>query len=1072
ALGDDLPLPDRLERVSQIEHEERERGTRRAVAGFDLTFSVPKSVSVLWALADGGTQAIIARAHYAALRDVLDLMEREVAATRVGADASDGSVAHMDVTGFVATAYDHFDSRATDPQLHTHVVVANKVRAVHDGRWRTLAGRPIHQSVVAMSEHYNAVLADRLARDLGLVWESRDRGERRNPAFELAAVPEALISEFSRRSHDIEARADELIAAWRERHGRAPSKRTILRLRAEATLTTRPEKLLHSLAELTEGWRARAEPHLGSDPAAWAGSVIAPYAQAPTIRTDDVPLQTIEDVAVTVVMAVSEKRATWRRWNLHAEASRQTIAWRFASTQDREAVVGMIADAAQSRSLALTPPEVALTPEIYRRQDGTSMFRPRHATVFSSTVILEAEDRLLVLGRDRSGPAVRMEHVGRAVRRALPGGKHLSTEQARAVQSVACSGRVIDVLVGPAGTGKTTTLAGLRAAWERQHGPDSVIGLAPSAAAAEVLAGDLGISTENTAKWTHDHVKAGLTLRRGQLVIVDEASLAGTLMLDGLAAHAAEVGAKLLLAGDPMQLDSVDAGGAFALLVADRDDAPTLLEVRRFHNAWERSASLRLRLGDAAALNAYAEHGRLRGGEQDEVTEALYAAWSADIAAGKRSLMIAESTESVTELNLRARVDRIRSGAVDPADAVRISDGMEASQGDLILTRQNDRRLAVGRGFVKNGDHWIVVAAHRDGSLTVRQNRRRAWEVRLPAWYVSEHVELGYAMTVHRSQGATVDTAHLLVDPARTSRESLYVGLTRATDANTAYVVTDAAATEEHQHPVETPSAREVLVDVLARVVAEPSAHVAIRAEQDAWTGIGQIAAEYDTIATTALVDRYLDLLGRAGVSAAQLDDLTQLESFAPLVSELRRLEADRHDLGVLLPQVVAERPLDDAADVGAVLYRRLQRPFGAGRPRRPPRLIAGLIPAAVGIADAEMRQALDERRDLIERRAATLADAALRERAGWTRGLGRRPADPARANAWLGAVRTIAAYRDRYRIADDRPAGPPAASVAQRLDQARAEAAIRAAQRIAADDTRPRRQQDAAGRRVAGPTL
>ena len=175
----------------------------------------------------------------------------------------------------------------------------------------------------------------------------------------------------------------------------------------------------------------------------------------------------------------------------------------------------------------------------------------------------------------------------------------------------------MDVLVGPAGAGKTLALGGLRRAWETTYGSGSVIGLAPSAAAAAVLAGDLGIGTEITAKWVHEHVKGRWDLTAGQLVIVDEASLAGTLTLDLLASHAAEVGAKVLLAGDPAQLAAIDAGGAFGMLVRDRnnqpdgDGVPELVDIHRFMNMWEKTASLHLRRGDTDVIDVYDEHGRI-----------------------------------------------------------------------------------------------------------------------------------------------------------------------------------------------------------------------------------------------------------------------------------------------------------------------------------------------------------------------------------------------------------------------------------------------------------------------------
>lgn len=158
--------------TAAIESEEHRAGDRHAVAGFDLTFSAPKSVSVLWALADADTQARIVEAHHAAVRETLELLERHVAATRVGKDG----VTQADVAGLIAAAFDHWDSRANDPQLHTHVVVSNRVKTLIDSVWRTLDGKPLYDAVVALSAHYDVVLRDRLTGTFGLAWERRHRG--------------------------------------------------------------------------------------------------------------------------------------------------------------------------------------------------------------------------------------------------------------------------------------------------------------------------------------------------------------------------------------------------------------------------------------------------------------------------------------------------------------------------------------------------------------------------------------------------------------------------------------------------------------------------------------------------------------------------------------------------------------------------------------------------------------------------------------------------------------------------------------------------------------------------------
>jgi conjugative relaxase-like TrwC/TraI family protein len=1063
-LDPDLSADEHAAAVEQIEGEEHERGTRRTVAGYDYTFSVPKSVSALWAVADAATQAAIVEAHHQAVADVVALMERDVAATRVG----HAGVAQVATFGLIATAYDHYDSRAGDPQLHTHVVIANKVQG-EDGKWRSLDGRPMHQAVVAISEHYNAVLADRMTRALGVGWEQRERGQDRNQAWEIVGVPDELIAEFSSRSAAIDAETDRLIDTYLTDHGHRPDTRTILRLRQQATLSTRPDKTHYSLAELTDQWREWADRVLGEDAAGWAQNVLGTGGD-PVLRAEDVGRDELAALGQAVVEQVQEKRSTWGRWNLSAEASRQTMDLRFATITDREAVLGLITDAAEAASLRLTPPELVAAPAAFQRPDGSSVFRPRHAILYTSTALLAAEDRLLNLSRTTTGPA--LDRAGAAQIAGSPDeqGRVLSADQRSVVERIAASGRTVDVLVGPAGAGKTLALGTLRRAWEAEHGTGSVIGLAPSAAAAEVLAADLGISTENTAKWAYEHDHGRWDLRAGQLVIVDEASLAGTMLLDQLTTHAAEVGAKVLLAGDPAQLAAVDAGGAFGLLVRDRnntdqDGAPELADIRRFKNEWEKNASLRLRRGDTDVIDLYDEQGRIVGGDHDNMLDAAYHAWQNDTAAGRSSILIAETSDTVIALNQRARGDRVLAGQV-AVEGVALHDGTIAGQGDTIVTRNNDRRLTAGKGWVKNGDAWTVIDSHEDGSLTVQRpgSRGRRGRVTLPADYVAEHVELGYAITAHRAQGATVDTAHLVVHSSSMTREAFYVAMTRGRFSNVAYVATDEAHLEEHQHTPgyeEEVTARTILYGVLQHQGAEKSAHETIEAEQEKWSSIAQLAAEYETIAQTAQHQRFATAVANNGLPDEQAKAVVGGESFGSLVAQLRRTEADGHQPEQLLTLAVRAGGLDDANDPAVVLAARLAKltaaRSGGTRPRRRPRYVAGLIPEANGTMPAEMHRTLTELQALIEQRAAALAGQAIQERQPWVRRLGPPPTDPARCAAWEQQVRTIAAYRDRHGITGNDPLGPAPSSQGQRLDHQRADTAARRAQATANEDIRRR---------------
>jgi conjugative relaxase-like TrwC/TraI family protein len=1050
ALDPALTARQRDDAAAAIEAEEAGRGERHAVAGFDFTFSPQKSVSALWGVADAGVQSLIAGAHHEAVSDVLGFMEREVAATRIGARGPDGAVAQVPVTGLVAAVFDHWDSRAGDPQMHSHVTIANRAAAEHDGGWRTLDSRPMHGATVGLSEFYNAILADKLTACLGVGWEARDRGRDRNPAWEIQTVPEALIREFSTRAGDIDKETDRLIADYAAKHGRRPPRGVIVNLRRQATLATRPPKQVRSLAEMTRGWRGRAERLLGQDAAGWAGRAAAGDGRPVMLRADDVPLDALEDLGRSVMAAVGEKRSTWRRWNLWAEASRQTMGWRFATAGDREQIVSLAVQAAERASLKLTPAGRA-APQAFTRPDGTSMLRPRHGDLFTSQALLDAEARLLELSRQTTGPAIEHRAATRAAARPGPGGVRLGPDQAQAVIAVATSGRVADVLVGPAGAGKTTALGALRAAWESQRGPGTVVGLAPSAAAAQVLAEELGIPTENTARWLAEHDHQGRRFTAGQLVIIDEASLAGTFTLDRITRLAAQAGAKTLLVGDWAQLQAVDAGGAFNLLVADRADAPELADIHRFHHSWEKTASLGLRHGRAEALDAYQTRGRIAGGTLEQALDAAYQAWATDTAKGLSALLVADSAETVRELNQRARSDLILARRVNPEHEITLADGSRASKGDTVITRRNQRRLVAGRtGWVKNGDRWIVTTTSPDGSVTIRrEGRRHGATITLPAAYAAQHLDLGYAVTAFRAQGATVDTAHTVVTEA-TTRENLYVAMTRGRRANTAHVAVDQPS-QAHAHPGRPgdpqAAARAVLAQALCRTGAEPSARQAAHAETERWGSMAQLCAEYETLLAAANQTRWAALLGSCGLTEDQTAQTIQSQAFAGLCAELDRAEANGHNMAAIMPRLAAARPLDAAADPAAALRQRVSRLADQPAPsqvRRTPRhcWIVGVVPEPADPIPDDFAKPLNELTTAIQTRAAQALHRAAKASEPWLAGLGPPPADPRARALRRQAALAIAAYRDRHHITGPAPFGQPT-SPAQRQHAARVQNVI-----------------------------
>lgn len=255
--------------------------------------------------------------------------------------------------------------------------------------------------------------------------------------------------------------------------------------------------------------------------------------------------------------------------------------------------------------------------------------------------------------------------------------------------------------------------------------------------------------------------------------------------------------------------------------------------------------------------------------------------------------------------------------------------------------------------------------------------------------------DLGYAVTSYRAQGITTDTAHVLVDSAMT-RENLYVAMTRGRDANIAYVAVDQPDTaHDVPHPGDNQAAtgRSVLYGVLQHAGAEQSAHETIAAERETRGSIAQLAAEYETIAAAAQHDRWATLIQNSGLTDTQAADVLASDAFGSLTAELRRAEANHHNVDALLPKLVNARRLDDADDVAAVLHHRVAtataRPAGSGRTRKTPRLIAGLISEATGTMDDDMRQALNDRRDLIAARADAVLDRAIDDAAPWTAELG-----------------------------------------------------------------------------------
>lgn len=1034
ALPTSLTSDERVEALAAIRAEQAEKRQRPSVSGFEMVFSPPKSFSVAWGLGDVAIKERLSAAHDAALEQTLQVMEEKYLRTRGGA----AGVAQLTTRGVVAAKFDHWNSRALDPHLHTHVLIANRVQGV-DGKWRTIDSRgALAPAVVTLSETYTSLLMDAVTRDLGWEWANTTPDAlARNAKWELDGVPTELVAGFSQRSTALVADKDAMVDEFVRDRGRQPSSAEVLRMREMARRNTAPKKQVLSLSALTDLWATRAAQIL---PASKKGWLVSLTSSAPAVdsmrrktlwRADDIASSRVPELTSHVLATLSSERSTWRRHNAAAEVQRLLKGDRFASPVDRQRSVDLIVEQIVQAAVPLTPPARFSAPVQFQTPDGRSAFTPTAAEVFTTADVLAAEARLLAATVE----ADRVPGVGeRIVEGVLASHLQLDDDQAAAVAAVTTARRSLDVLVGPAGTGKTTTLRAVREAWEQAHGAGSIVGLAPSAVAADILGESIGISTENTAKWLfeHDRNPDEWTFQAGQLVIVDEAGLCGTLALDRLREQAAFAGAKLLLVGDPHQLTAIDAGGAFGMLVRELgDDAATLESVWRFRNQWESAASLKLRHGAPSALNAYDEHERLHYGDESEILAGVFEAWTADEQAGLQSMLIADAGDAVAELNRRAQLWRIEHGHVDMADSAPARGEHVVGRGDRVITRLNDRRLLSSQGrFVKNGQRWTVLTCFDDGSI-VLVSPDDGDTLTVGADYATTSVELAYAVTTHRAQGATVDTAHTVLTAAG-NREATYVAMTRGRDANHAWVIVDEPDGDDPSFSAPK-SGREVLERIIGTSSAEFSAHETRESAMRSAANVQRLAHEYETLAAAAASARWKSALERELTTDA-IERLTNSTAWDALSASLRELDAKGIPVEPALPHLVASRPFQSGDDPAAVLHFRLQQWAEGQQPRRSPERIVGLIAAAdYTAADEDMRQALREREAAMLERANAVLETSIATGADWL-----TKASPESIAQHRDQLLTVAAYRDRYSVADRDPrplGGPPASSGTARAD-------------------------------------
>jgi conjugative relaxase-like TrwC/TraI family protein len=740
------------------------------VRGFDLTFSAPKSVSVLSAICGGEIEREIVESHARAVVAVLEAIEQR-ATTRAGHNG----IFRLDVTGLSVLLARHRTSRALEPQLHTHAVLAAKVTGV-DGRWRALDATMLYRDQRSLGALYQAALRAELTARLGVSWRPVLKGQA-----ELAGIDDRLLEGFSSRSEQIRKRLSKKVSRFTAEHGRDPSRRELGIIARDAARESRPPKQRGRLPEeLRAEWVETAHA-LGYDPGSLINAAVpVPRAQRAAKVADVERMLRAEfelsELGREVIDVLASERSAWTLAEIQREVAARVPASTDRSARECVRTVESLADQIVSERCVDLAPEHARGAALDALQDpGIQRY--------TTPDLLSQEQRIVrlfhELAAEGGGPVAIGERVARG----------LDPEQAAAAGLVAGTGGLV-VVIGPAGAGKTRVVSAAVAALHAQG--RAVVGLAPWAVAAEQLSRGAGIRADTVRRFLTEHELAdapsrALELPAGGTVIVDEASLLHTGDTERLLRIARKRGYRLALVGDSRQLAAVGRSGMFdhASQIAP---TVTLREVRRFQQEWEAQASLRLRECDDTVLTTYQQRGRIKSGSASEVEQAILGDWWTARTAGHSTAFTAPTNEQVRRLNQRARRRLIKDGLVADDDVLITDQGERLGAGDEIQTRQNDRSHATALGhWVRNRQRWQIEEVLQDGALRVRG---RGGQLTLDPDYCHEHVELAYFTTVHSSQGLTRDIAGTIVDELSGWR-SLYVGMTRGSARNTAYVVTN-----------------------------------------------------------------------------------------------------------------------------------------------------------------------------------------------------------------------------------------------------------------------------------------
>jgi conjugative relaxase-like TrwC/TraI family protein len=1035
------------------------------VAYYDVTFSVPKSITVLHAAFEaqevkarraGDTEAAEAwAAHRQAIEDAiwagnnaaLDYLADKAGYSRVGHHDNNGG-RFSDAHDWTVASFFQHTSRTYDPQLHIHDAVFSRVLCA-DGEWRTLDGKSLYNHKPAAGAVADRTMFEHAARSLHVLAAMRPDGKSR----EILGIDQAANDLFSSRRRTISPKAQEYVAAFEARYGREPTALELDRLHRQATMRTRPRKSHdgETLEERLERWEAQIQAELSIGLDKVARDVLALATKEPVAQRFD------PHAVIQIALAdVQTKRASWRKADL-ARAVNDALPDYLGGLSGAEVVElidGLTDQAITQHAVPMSPdgPAAESLPAELRLADDRPSYERAGERLFATEAHVRSERALRAAAVDRSAARVTQELAAAFFDELAESGIELGVDQAAAVRGVLTSGAAVESLVGPAGTGKSFVVGTLAHAWQdpTMWGGEQrrVFGLATSQIASMVLTGE-SVRARNIAQWRA--VQARLATGRafgddedwrltpGDLVVVDESAMTDTADLAAVHDIVEAAGAKLLLTGDHRQLAAVGAAGGMDL-VARVSPAYELTEARRFTHPWERDASLRLREGDQAAMQAYRKHGRIiDGGPIERATRLAAEAWLADTLVGRHSLLIVDSNEQVDRLCAEVRAELVRLGRVQEAGVSLGLQGTIAGVGDAVQGRRNGwelRGYAGNRSCPVNREQYRVLETGEDGGLIVAPILGRAnggeqlgERLTLSPKYVRDDLALAYASTVHAAEGLTVDTTHTVATP-RTGLSALYVALSRGRWSNTTYVNTQyvpddapAGTTNQvtHRDPlgVLAASAERAEPDLAAIVQAEHDA-----AEAQSLATIGERFADVAEQATAGRTATMLDRLVHDGtLTPAQRSTLAADEGTVSLARVLRQAEIASHDPDQILRAAITSGDLRDARSLASVIHHRItdtidMHPKGDRYTDWVPK-----------VDNPAWQHHLNDLARLADERRDQLGQHVVETRPQWAiEALGQLPDDKTERGVWVERAAAVEAHRELAGHTDPEVAlpGPP----------------------------------------------